>query len=680
RRIVITKKLMLLLGYYLAEGHLTKTIHQIGFSFNRNESKYINECISLLKEITSKKIFLRHPNKNSTQVLIHSKEWYYFFKKACGRGAKNKHIPSFLWKISKECFEELLLGYLRGDGYKLGEYSITAKSVSHQLIKELVWICQFHGISCSINEEQSKEHILPQGTLFKGSHVYSINIPKSELNNTEFFRKRNKYSPHPRSKLFPIDGLRKVYYQIKPKMFNHHRAEQMTLKKKSANFNRIKKVLDWFDNCKSVEYSSESKEIIKNYRNLFHNDIMTLTINKVTLDKECDVYDLSVDKTERFFGGCYPILLHNSGNKGFHIGVPFEAFPQEVAGKKTKDMFPDYPKKISLYLLDLISNNYIMIKDNKVLFDNKYAFGLNELKNKFGEREFLLTTCLRCKQKIKLSQENTNEFICSRCEQRIKGENEFMKCTKCAILMEKIEQKKTLCPCGSNEYNSVFNPLSIIEVDSILISSRHLYRMPYSLHEKSALVSLPIDPDKVMEFEKEMAHPDKVLTSMFTFLDRNVSGESGRRLLMQALDFEVKLEEEREIEKDYEQFQVESPITEEFFPPCIKKILEGVEDGRKRSVFILMNFLGKIGWSKNEIEVYLQQWNKEKNRESLREVYIKGQMNHFKPGDKLPPNCNNEAYYMDLGMCLPDGLCQKIRNPVNYTIVRWKSHLRDKEK
>ena len=36
------------------------------------------------------------------------------------------------------------------------------------------------------------------------------------------------------------------------------------------------------------------------------------------------------------------------------------------------------------------------------------------------------------------------------------------------------------------------------------ISSRHLYRMPYSLHEKSGLVSIPFNPEKVMLFRKSL--------------------------------------------------------------------------------------------------------------------------------------------------------------------------------
>jgi DNA primase catalytic subunit len=311
-----------------------------------------------------------------------------------------------------------------------------------------------------------------------------------------------------------------------------------------------------------------------------------------------------------------------SGNKGFHIGIPFEAFPQKVGELETKYLFPDAAKKIALY-----------IKDN--------------IEEELGRRilEYEGNNFSIVKEKVELSQEEIVRYV----------QNEL----------------------GDNI--AKLNVDKFLEIDTVLISSRHLYRMPYSLHEKSGLVSLPINPDKVMEFEKKMANPDVILTPMFIFLDRNVSGDSARRLLVQALDYEVKIEEERE-QKEYEKVEITSPIKEEFFPPCIKLILAGMEDGKKRSVFSLMNFLGKIGWSKEEVESYLHKWNKDKNHNPLREVYIKGQMHSFKPGAKLPPNCSNAAYYIDMGICKPDGLCKKIKNPVNYSIIKWKSYLRDNKK
>ena len=404
----------------------------------------------------------------------------------------------------------------------------------------------------------------------------------------------------------------------------------------------------------------------------------------LVLDIDCKDWELSKLTTSLFIAALKEnkvkdISCKFSGNKGFHIGVPFESFPPKIGGQDTKSLFPLAAQKISQYLLDNITKK-LSIKDNFIFFTEKYKYTLEQLKEKFGEKEFIINSCKNCKKKIKFETDDISEFICPRCEKREKIQKDFVRCDKCNILMEKIENKKSLCECGSNEYNSNFNPASILEVDTVLISSRHLYRMPYSLHEKSALVSVPIDPEKVLEFEKSMAHPDVVQVPTFIFLDRNVTGESARQLLVQALDFKVKVQEDRELPaKKYEEFKIESPIKEDFFPPCMKTMLNGMEDGKKRAVFCLMNFLGKIGWNEKEIEEYLLKWNKEKNQEPLRENYIKSQMQHFKAGERLPPNCDNDAYYKAMGVECNAEHCHRVKNPVNYTLSKWKRHLREKE-
>jgi hypothetical protein len=400
----------------------------------------------------------------------------------------------------------------------------------------------------------------------------------------------------------------------------------------------------------------------------------------LVLDIDCPDWEISKLTTHLFIkalqeNGVTAVTVKFSGNKGFHIGVPFEAFPGEVTGKQTKDIFPEGPKKIAQYLLDLITKKYVKIKDNKVVFDEKFAFSLPELKEKFGDREFLNNSCKKCNRKIKLRKiADENDFVCANCDTNEKSDKDFLTCVKCNILMEKMDTQKTLCSCGSDDYSSTFDPLSILEIDTVLISSRHLYRMPWSLHEKSGLISLPIAIDKVLDFDKSMAKPENIGQIEHKFLDREVDEATARDLLARALDFEVKIQEERKPERKYEELVITSPITEEFFPDCIKKILKGMEDGKKRGMFCLMNFLGKLGWQKQDIEDYIKEWNK-KNPDPLREVYIKGQMHSFKAGDKLPPNCNNEAYYQDLG--LKCERCKNFKNPVNYTLWRWRRHLQD---
>lgn len=347
----------------------------------------------------------------------------------------------------------------------------------------------------------------------------------------------------------------------------------------------------------------------------------------LVLDIDCAIFEYSrlcANLVVKFlqYNGVKDISIKFSGNKGFHIGVPFEAFPEKVGDKLTKDFFPEAPRKIAAYVTENIKEQ--------------------------------LTQAI-----LNYEQGNISKVI------------------------EKVDfPQEEIIYYEKNELGDQIAKLKVekfLEIDTILIASRHLYRMPYSFHEKSGLVSLPIDPNKVMEFDKEMAKPEKILTPIFSFLGRDVE-ESARRLLVQALDFEVKIEQDYDLkDKDYEELTIESPIKEELFPPCMKLILNGLEDGKKRGIFVMMNFLGKIGWSKKDIESFLANWNKEKNPEPLREVYLKGQLNHFKPGDKLPPNCDNESYYTGLNICQPDNLCKKIKNPVNYTIVKWKSWLRENE-
>ena len=78
--------------------------------------------------------------------------------------------------------------------------------------------------------------------------------------------------------------------------------------------------------------------------------------------------------------------------------------------------------------------------------------------------------------------------------------------------------------------------------------------MPYSLHEKSGLVSLPLNPEDVLNFKKEYADPKTVKISKFKFLDNtNVVKGEANKLITQAFDFSSDVEEEVDIntKKDF---------------------------------------------------------------------------------------------------------------------------------
>ena len=305
-----------------------------------------------------------------------------------------------------------------------------------------------------------------------------------------------------------------------------------------------------------------------------------------------------------------------SGNKGWHISVPFEAFPEEVDGINIKDYFPEGLKRIALYLQNMIREHL-----SDAILKNEH---ISQVAVKAGKRIDEITT------------------------------------------------------------NNIFDPFKLVEIDTVLISSRHMFRAPYSLHEKAGLVSVPIPYDTIMAFEKESAKPINVKADLKFILRETAKPNEASSLIMQAFDWykkskkEVWQEEDTKTRLEKSKYDNELPkekISEENFPPCMKKILEGkMDDGKKRALFLLMKFLIHTGWSWPDIESKLIEWNKTHST-PLRDNYIQEQITWHKKQKTvvLPPNCDKQEYYKELQFCSPQPLCTKIKNPVNFAKIKASS-------
>ncbi len=286
------------------------------------------------------------------------------------------------------------------------------------------------------------------------------------------------------------------------------------------------------------------------------------------------------------FHGVKNIGVKFSGSKGFHIIIPWKAFPKEINEIKTEEMFPEIPRIITKYIM------------------------------------------AKTKEK----------------------------------LIEKVSDLSR-----PNKYVKDYSAPKEVMPDLILVSPRHLFRMPYSLHEKTALASVVLDPNKIESFEMKDADPMKV--EVKDFMPDVEEGEA-KELLMQALDWykENNYEDKEKVKGKYANFKPISlkNIQEEQFPPCIKKILLGISDGKKRALFALINLFRSIGMDKEEMEKRIFDWNK-KNEVPLKEGYITSQLSWaYKKKPILPPNC--KEFYRGIGVCDPDNFCRTIKNPVNYTV------------
>ncbi|MBI2145645.1 hypothetical protein HYU18_04995 [Candidatus Woesearchaeota archaeon] len=311
--------------------------------------------------------------------------------------------------------------------------------------------------------------------------------------------------------------------------------------------------------------------------------------------------------------GIKSVTAKFSGNKGFHIAVPYETFPKEVNGKEIRDEFPNAAKRVAIYLKEKIKKN-------------------------LGEEILGL-------------ENNSFAKVAARTGKKISD----------------LHQKSESANVTATE-KPILNAEPFLVIDTILISSRHMYRMPYSLHEKSGLASVPVDPDGILGFSKDQAAAEKVKVGEHSFLDReNATENEAEKLFIAAYDFgktqmvEVK-KENREFSGEIE--EIEGKIPEQYFPPCIRKMLEGVADGRKRALFVLANFLRCCNYGDAEVEAIIKEWN-DKNSKPLPPLQIATHLSYTKHKQEkiLPPNCSNVAYYKEIGIeCTPE--CGTCKNPV----------------
>ncbi len=341
----------------------------------------------------------------------------------------------------------------------------------------------------------------------------------------------------------------------------------------------------------------------------------------LVLDIDCKHWEYSVFAADLLYKalvqhGINCVSMKFSGNHGFHLAVPFEAFPETTHDKLTKDQFPEIPRRAAEYLQEFI-------------------------------------------------REKLSEAILSKYNINTIAESFDKKFEEIVV-------------------DNQFDPFKILDIDTVLISSRHMYRMPYSINEKSGLVSVPIDPAKVKEFKFDDAKPSNVKVNDFIFLDRtNVKKNEALQFLNSAFDFKPLIESDKKKYdskyKDVQQFQQAVPL--DFFPPCIHNILAGMEDGKKRAMFILVNTLINVGWNTEEIDKLLHEWN-DKNPDQIRETILSSHIRyHTRPGKTAPPpNCANEMYYKGLHICTPDGLCARCKNPLQYIKKRVWLHNRNKKK
>ncbi|MDQ7083674.1 MAG: ribonucleoside-diphosphate reductase subunit alpha [Sulfurovum sp.] len=165
-KIKLSKDFMLLMGYFLAEGHISKEKNSITFTFGSKEVSYIEETRQILEDIFDVKVCVNVNKDNSTNVIVHSKIIALFFYKLVGTGFDKKILNNDILFANPKVQKWLLVAAIRGDGCALKEgYQLTMSN--QKLIQQLFEIALRCGLSPYMKEDAQKHKF----ATIKASHL-----------------------------------------------------------------------------------------------------------------------------------------------------------------------------------------------------------------------------------------------------------------------------------------------------------------------------------------------------------------------------------------------------------------------------------------------------------------------------------------------------------------------------
>jgi len=174
--ITITPDFCRLLGYYTAEGSVTNygKGYSVRFSFNKNESKYIDDVCFILKNIGIN--HYKYTQNNVTHVGAKSTPLALFISDTlfCGRTSNQKHIPEFIYFVSRRHKEEFLAGYLRDDGCFMPQIGMVSSGTSSQMLSAgLDLLLLSMGCVMTVSKSIHSPSII-EGRTISGNLLYSL--------------------------------------------------------------------------------------------------------------------------------------------------------------------------------------------------------------------------------------------------------------------------------------------------------------------------------------------------------------------------------------------------------------------------------------------------------------------------------------------------------------------------
>ena len=135
-KIPVDKNLGLLVGWYLAEGSISKNGSQITLAIHKDELKQLINLLDSFKGYFTSVKVKSIKNSKTTVIHIYGTEFTRMILMIAGR-TENKHISSRFWKWGRDFIDGLVVGLFEGDGCFTNKNAVTFCNTRKQLVYQL---------------------------------------------------------------------------------------------------------------------------------------------------------------------------------------------------------------------------------------------------------------------------------------------------------------------------------------------------------------------------------------------------------------------------------------------------------------------------------------------------------------------------------------------------------------
>ena len=196
----LTPSLMRMVGLYVAEGHCDA--RQIGFTFSCREKHLVDEIVATAQAL-GLKTTVEPRERNAIRVKVFGGLTSLLFPAWCGRGAKHKRVPAFVFHASRDLRQHFLDGVYLGDGHRVpNREALMIGSASRELIEDLevLWLLQ------GVVPSRSGPHEY-RGLGRDPSTVWRLNVMGFDIGASHVYKRWNSRERQNRYRLFPVSKL-----------------------------------------------------------------------------------------------------------------------------------------------------------------------------------------------------------------------------------------------------------------------------------------------------------------------------------------------------------------------------------------------------------------------------------------------------------------------------------------